>query len=197
VAAVEAGVYGRRPGYCPARRLVRSPDHRRLARSTDLPADFAQAAANFERLRELVTSIRSQRAEYGVEPGRWVAATIAGGSRTAFLNDQRAILCALARLDDSTLVVAETAEPPPQSLTISLGDITAYLPLAGLVDLEQERERLNAELAEAESQIERLTKLLNGPFADKAPAAVVAKEREKLERFEAGAAQIRERLEML
>jgi valyl-tRNA synthetase len=165
--------------------------------ASDLPADFAQAAANFERLRELVTSIRSQRAEYGVEPGRWVAATIAGGSLTVFLNDQRAILCALARLDDKALVVAETAEPSPQSLTISLGDITAYLPLAGLVDLEQERARLSDELAEAESQIERLTKLLNGPFAEKAPAAVVAKEREKLERFESGAAQIRERLEMM
>jgi valyl-tRNA synthetase len=165
--------------------------------ASDLPADFAQAAANFERLRELVTNIRSQRAEYGVEPGRWVAATIAGGSRTAFLNEQRAILRALARLDDEALVIAETAEPPPQSLTISLGDVTAYLPLAGLVDLAQERARLSDELAEAESQIERLTKLLNGPFADKAPAAVVVKEREKLARYEAGAAQIRERLEML
>jgi valyl-tRNA synthetase len=162
-----------------------------------LPADFAGAASAFERLRELVTAVRSQRAEYNVEPGRWVAATIAAGPLTPAFIQLRPILCALARLDEAELVVAETAAAPEQAVTISLGDITAYLPLAGLVDLEQERERLNAELAEAESQIERLTKLLNGPFADKAPAAVVAKEREKLERFEAGAAQIRERLEML
>jgi valyl-tRNA synthetase len=165
--------------------------------ATDLPADFAQAAAGFERLRELVTQIRSLRAEYGVEPGRWIVATIAAGSLAGTLRRQQAILCALARLDEEQLMITETAEPPAQSVTISLGDITAYLPLAGLVDLEQERARLAAELAEAESQIERLAKLLNSPFADKAPAAVVAKERGKLERFEAGAAQIRERLEML
>lgn len=163
----------------------------------DLPADFAEAAATFERLRELVTAVRSQRAEYNVEPGRWVAATIAAGSLTPAFNQLRPVLCALARLDDERLVLAETAVAPEQAVTISLGDITAYLPLAGLVDLEQERARLNAELAEAEGQIKRLTNLLNGPFAEKAPAAVVAKEREKLERFEAGAAQIRERLEMM
>ena len=162
-----------------------------------LPADFAEAAAAFERLRELVTAVRSQRAEYNVEPGRWVAATIAAGPLTPAFSQLRPVLCALARLDEAALVVAETAVAPEQAVTISLGDITAYLPLAGLLDLEQERERLNAELSEAESQIERLTKLLNGPFAEKAPAAVVAKEREKLERFEAGAAQIKERLGMM
>jgi valyl-tRNA synthetase len=165
--------------------------------SVTLPAEFAEAAATFERLRELVTAVRSQRAEYNVEPGRWVAATIAAGPLTPAFMQLRPILCALARLDEAELVVAETAVAPEQAVTISLGDITVYLPLAGLVDLEQERERLNAELAEAESQIERLTRLLNSPFAEKAPAAVVAKEREKLERFEAGAAQIKERLGMM
>ena len=54
-------------------------------------------------------------------------------------------------------------------------------PLAGMVDLAEERNRLEKELREARSHIERLEKLLAGDFAAKAPPALVQKEREKLE----------------
>ena len=43
------------------------------------------------------------------------------------------------------------------------------LPIAGLVDMEAERERMEKELADAEAQIERLEKLLASPFARKSP----------------------------
>jgi valyl-tRNA synthetase len=49
-----------------------------------------------------------------------------------------------------------------------------------LVDAAEERRRLEKDLAEAVAQIERLENLLASPFADKAPPAVVQKEREKL-----------------
>jgi valyl-tRNA synthetase len=59
------------------------------------------------------------------------------------------------------------------------------------VDLGQERARLNRELAEAESQIVRLEKLLASDFANKAPEAVVAKERGKLAAYKETAEKIR------
>jgi len=52
-----------------------------------------------------------------------------------------------------------------------------------MMDLAADKVRLEKELKEAESHIERLEKLLSGDFAGKAPAAVVAKEREKLEGY--------------
>jgi valyl-tRNA synthetase len=157
----------------------------------------AQAAAEFELIRELARQIRAARAEYSVEPAKWIAASLAGGGRTAFLQSQRPILSALARLDESQFIIAESVAAPDNAVTLALGEVTAYLPLAGMLNLSQEKERLQKELAEAEAQIKRLSGLLNGPFAQKAPPQIVAKEQEKLADYEAEAAQLRERLASL
>jgi valyl-tRNA synthetase len=65
-------------------------------------------------------------------------------------------------------------------VALVVSGIEIYLPLAGLVDVEEERARLEKELAETQRQAQRLEQLLVGPFAQKAPPAVVQKEREKL-----------------
>jgi valyl-tRNA synthetase len=104
------------------------------------------------------------------------------------------VLAFLARLDEGNLTIAETAAAPDNAITISLGDVTAYLPLSGMVDLDQERERLEKELAELNQQIERVGNLLSSPFSEKAPAAVVQKERDKLERLQASREEVSERL---
>ena len=87
--------------------------------------------------------------------------------------------------------------PPEQVITLSLGEISCYLPLAGMVDLDKERERLTKELADLEQQIKRVTGLLNSPFAQKAPEAVVQKERDKLADLQASQTEIKERLAAL
>ena len=69
-----------------------------------------------------------------------------------------------------------------------------YLPLAGLVDLAKEKTRLEKELKEAASHIERLEKLLAGDFANKAPAALVQKERDKLTAYKETAEKIKAQL---
>ncbi|MBX7251277.1 MAG: hypothetical protein K1X50_04780, partial [Candidatus Promineofilum sp.] len=125
---------------------------------------------------------------------RYIPAVIAAGDRTAFLTGQRPILVALARLDDAHLSITATAEPPAQALTLALGPVTCYLPLAGMVDLDAEQARLIKELAELDKQIARLTGLLDSPFAQKAPPAVVQKEREKLAALQASRTEIAGRL---
>ena len=152
------------------------------------------AAQDFELIRELVRRIRNARVEAGVEPSRFVPALIAGGDKLRLLEAERASLAALARLDGQDLTIAADVTPPAQVVTLALGPITCYLPLAGMVDLAAERSRLEKEEAELSQQIERLTGLLNSPFAQKAPAAVVQKERDKLAGLEAGQREIRERL---
>ena len=167
---------------------------------TPLPLGEAQkgsSAADFETARELIRRIRNARAEQGVEPARYIPAVITAGERAKFIAEQRPILVALARLDDANLTIAPTAEPPAQALTLALGPLTCYLPLAGMVDLAAERVRLTKETAELDKQIERLSGLLGGPFAEKAPAAVVQKEREKLAGLQASRAELAARLEGL
>jgi valyl-tRNA synthetase len=75
-----------------------------------------------------------------------------------------------------------------------VGPVEVYLPLAGMADPGAERARLEKELAEAQSHIARLEKLLGSDFADKAPAAVVKKEREKLAGYKQTAQKIKGQL---
>jgi valyl-tRNA synthetase len=158
---------------------------------------FAEPAADFERLRELVRQIRAARSAHKVEPGRFIAATIVAGEMADFLNEQRPILAFLARLDEEKLDILPTGEAPEDAATVPMGDITAYLPLVGMVDVEKERARLAAELEELAQQIGRVSGLLSGEFAQKAPPPVVERERDKLARFEASHKEITERLEAL
>jgi valyl-tRNA synthetase len=132
-----------------------------------------------------------------VEPARKIGAILAAGRKTAVFQAQRATLAALARLDEANLTIVAEAEAPETAVTLALGDITCYLPLAGMVDLDKEKERLGRELAELEPQIARLSNLLDSSFAAKAPTAVVQKEREKLAQLQASQAELRERLDDL
>jgi valyl-tRNA synthetase len=101
----------------------------------------------------------------------------------------------LAGLDESQIVIEEsTAEKPEGAAALVVGPVEIYLPLAGMIDLEQERTRLEKELAEAESHITRLEALLASGFASKAPEAVVAKEREKLAAYQQTAEKIKAQL---
>ncbi|MCA9959808.1 MAG: class I tRNA ligase family protein, partial [Anaerolineales bacterium] len=159
--------------------------------------DFSAAAADFEQLRELVTRIRAARSEQGVEPAKWITAMIAAGDKGTFYQSQHAILSFLARLDPERLTIAANLEAPTQALTLALGDLTCYLPLAGMVDLDKEKERLQKESGALEKEIQRLTNLLNSPFAQKAPTAVVQKERDKLAQLQASHAELSERLNTL
>ncbi len=158
---------------------------------------YTEEAAAFEQLRELVTNIRAARAAQGVEPAKWITALLSAGEKADFYEAQRPILAFLARLDVDQLTIAASLDAPEQALTIALGDVTCYLPLAGMVDLAQEKARLEKELADLDKEIKRLTGLLNSPFAEKAPPPVVQKERDKLAQAQFSHAELGERLASL
>jgi len=87
-------------------------------------------------------------------------------------------------LDAASLnILTSLSEKPQGSAALVIGHVEIYLPLTGLIDIDEERQRLQKELKEVNSQIQRLEQLLAGPFANKAPAAVVQKERDKLSKF--------------
>jgi len=155
----------------------------------------ADKIADFELLQEIVRSIRNLRAEKSVAPSKRIAATFAGGGKTALVNDQAKVMAALAGLDESQVEITESLKEKPEgAAALVVGPVEIYLPLAGMVDLEQERARLEKELSEANSQIARLEKLLASDFARKAPEAVVTKEREKLAAYKETADKIKAQL---
>ena len=159
------------------------------------PARLDDAAeAQMAVLMELVRGIRNVRAEYNVEPGKRIPAIIAAGALAPVLEARRPVLELLARLDASALTITAQAEAPAQAASVVVGDVAAYLPLAGLVDLDAERARLQKSLAQLEGHIKGSQTKLAGPFAEKAPADVVAAVRQRLAEMEAEAAQLREQL---
>ena len=160
-------------------------------------AAFAGAEGRMELVMELVRSIRNRRAEYDVTPGKRIPAAIAAGDGAGWLNEQRAVLCSLAKLDSDQLIIKPTIQAPDQAATVVVGDVVCYLPLAGLVDLEAERKRLSSKLSEIEGRIARSEGLLAGDFAQKAPAHVIQRERDKLADLQTEQAKLKERLAAL
>ncbi len=160
-------------------------------------AVFTDAEADMAMIIELIRGIRNVRSEYNVEPGKRVTALFAGGEKTDLLNTQRDILIQLARLDDKRVTIQSALQPPEQVATVVVSPVTCYLPLAGLIDLEAERARLQKDLDQVIALIERSQKQLAGPFAEKAPPDVVQRERDKLADLKQRREQLQERLQGL
>jgi valyl-tRNA synthetase len=168
-------------------------------------ADYPQAATalidesgerDWEQVQEIVRGIRNIRNESGVEPGRWIEAIIVDSQRAAGLEAQRPIISRLARVAlDKLQVTSSLAEQPQNATTLVAGSAEVYLPLAGMVDLAEERARLAKELERIEADVERrAAKLANENFVSRAPAAVVQRERDALAEAQATAAKLRERI---
>jgi len=159
--------------------------------------DKAETEVNL--IMEAIRAIRNARAEYEVEPGKHIAATIAAGPHYDTFAAQQHILTRLAHIDPGQIVIAATLPGKPEkSVSLVVGHVEIYLSLAGMVDLDAERERLKKDLAKVEEQIARTEGLLaNENFTSKAPAHVVERERSKLADLQEHATRIRERLESL
>ncbi len=150
------------------------------------------ALSEMAALQDVIRAIRNARSEYKVEPNKRVAALVQAGAHAAMLNGNRAAIESLARVEG--LTIAEVLPAPAQAMTYALGEITVYLPMAGLVDLEAEKKRLTDELAAIEGQIVKSEALLASDFAKRAPAQVIEKEKTKLAEALAKREQLKERL---
>ena len=168
-----------------------------LARWPVPDKDYAEAD-QFELVKELVRAIRNVRAEKSVPARREIPVLIQAGESAAMLQGQAQILASLARLDPEQLEISEALQTKPENaVPLVVGSVEAYLPLKGMLDLDEERKRLSSELEDAGDQINRLEKLLASPFAEKAPADVVARERERLESFRDTAGRLKAQLDAL
>jgi valyl-tRNA synthetase len=157
------------------------------------------AESRMETLMELVRGIRNVRAEYDVQPGRAVAARVEAGEAAGWLDEYREVLIRLARVDPARLeIAARIDDPPDQAASVALGYVTAYLPLAGLLDVDAERKRLADQIEETQRLVAEKAALLGRDgFVSKAPAEVVERERERLAGLQAALESLRERLEAL
>ncbi|MGB3304708.1 MAG: valine--tRNA ligase [Thermomicrobiales bacterium] len=155
-----------------------------------------EAEAAFGALMELVRGIRNARTEAGVEPARWISADIWAGDLTPALEGARGELGFLARIADDQLRFYEgVPEQREQALTVLAGNVVASLPLADMVDLAAERERLQKELDDAIAEQGRAQKQLsNESFVSRAPEHVVKVQQDRLARATEQIAVLQQRL---
>ena len=166
----------------------------------ELPAyQDAVAEGNMTLLMEAIKAIRNIRAEMKVAPGQKVEILILAPAalQRAVIETGKADILKLA--GGASVELFETlAEKPSQAASAVLEGVEIYLPLKGLMDLDKEVARLEKEISLATLDQQSLeAKLSNPGFTGKAPAQVVAKERERLEGIVARAAALEERLREL
>ena len=150
-------------------------------------------------LIEIVRAIRNVRAEYDVPPAKRIAVEVAAGERLELLQRQRTLLTEQARIEPAGLALErELAQKPAHALTLVIGGVEVYVPLAGMIDLDAERERLQKEIVRIEGEIQRVDNLLaNAGFLKKAPVEVVERERAKRGEHLENIEKLRRRLQSL
>jgi valyl-tRNA synthetase len=161
-------------------------------------AEFTDPAAEAEIgwVVDLVTAIRSLRAEMNIPPATLIPLVLVGDvaqarQRAMHWND---VIKRMARLADISF--AERAPEGSVQLLVR-GDVAA-LPLKGVIDLSAEKARLDKELARADADIRRVdAKLANEKFIANAPEEIVDEEREKREAAVARKTKILEALDRL
>ncbi|MVA97462.1 valine--tRNA ligase [Nitratireductor sp. CAU 1489] len=142
------------------------------------------AAAEINWLVDLVSGIRSVRAEMNVPPSATAPLVLVGAEPLTKerLKRHGEAIGRLARVSEIT----EKNEAPKGSAQIVVGEATACLPLGDLIDLKAEADRLEKEIAKLDGEISRIQKkLANEKFVARAPEGIVASEREKMAEFQA------------
>jgi valyl-tRNA synthetase len=160
--------------------IMIAPYPKPVRRRVDLEAEREMAV-----VMGVVTAIRNIRGEMHLAPGLTLSAIVKPGPEapTALVRANAPLIQTLAR---ATVTVDPEASRPRSSALGVVGDVEVYVALEGVVDLGAERQRLQKEIKRAEDAIAfGRAKLARPEFAERAPAEIVDKEREKVAQQEA------------
>jgi valyl-tRNA synthetase len=156
------------------------------------------AKADIEWLKAVILGVRNIRGEMNIPPGKELTVLLANGDdkdRTRLAQNSQ-YLKKLAKLEEVRWLA--TGEEAPVAATALAGELEILVPMAGLIDKNAEIARLAREIAKLDSDLARLGgKLSNESFVAKAPAAVVAKEREKMDAQQQALDTLKEQLQRI
>ena len=146
---------------------------------------------------DVIRAIRNMRSEMNVPLGKKADCIIAANKEEllAVLQQTAPYIINLATLEQLNLQLT-LPEKPEQAVTAVVQGIEIFLPLKGLIDMDKEIARLQKEVEKVNKEIERLEKKLNNAgFVAKAPAEVIAGEKEKLAKYQDSKVALTSRLE--
>ena len=158
-----------------------------------IPARNTEIEAEVEWLQNVLLAVRRIRGEMNISPGKPLDVLYENASEAdlALIDKNLNFLQRMGRLESFTKVEGTA----PESAVMVIGKMRLLIPLAGLIDKEQELARLTREIGKIEPTITMLTNKLGNPgFTDKAPAKVVEGERAKLSDAENQLRELKEQL---
>jgi valyl-tRNA synthetase len=167
------------------------------ADASEMDADVAET---FDLIQELVSGVRGIKSDYGIGLGTEIDATVSvPAGREDLAATVREHAGYFEKLASVTgLTVEPEADKPSASASVVVGRCEVFVPLAGVIDLEQERDRLRKEIDQKEDFLQSVRQKLDNPeFVNKAPDEVVEKERRKKDDALAELDRLRENLEDL
>ena len=159
--------------------------------------DF-RANEDIEWLKAVIEGVRNIRGEMNIPPGKELSVLLRKGDENdrLRLSKNSQYLRKLAKISHIDWLAADDAVP--LAATALAGELEILVPMAGLIDKDAEINRLNREIGKLESDQTRLQgKLNNAAFVDKAPAAVVAKEKGKMHTQRQALETLREQLQRI
>lgn len=154
-----------------------------------------QAIDDIEWVMACILGVRKIRSGMNILPSKPLPILLQNSSAddAARLDSNRDFLMTLAKLESVTIL--SEGDEIPESATALVGEMKLLIPMAGLIDKAAELARLTKEIAKLEKDLERVSgKLANPNYVEKAPAAVVEKEKAKQAEIQSSLEKLKEQL---
>ncbi|CAH0990817.1 Valine--tRNA ligase [Sinobacterium norvegicum] len=154
-----------------------------------------QAEIDIEWVKGVIVGVRNIRGEMNISPNKPLSILLKNGNADdkARLANNQQFLMSLAKLEAITWL--EPDDEAPMSATSLVGDMELLIPMSDLIDKDAEAARLNREIEKQAKELGKISGKLNNPkFVDKAPEAVVEKERKKLNELQTAVTKLEEQL---
>ncbi len=147
----------------------------------DTTLQHPAAEAELQWVKSIIVAIRTIRSEMNVSPAKLLTVLLDKGTHTDHhgIQTHLPLIATLAKLE--TLRWLGKDETPPESAVAYLNELAILIPLTGLIDKNEETNRLLREINKLIKEIEKISEKLQNPqFVNKAPQIVVEKERSRL-----------------
>ena len=158
---------------------------------------FDKEEAIIEKMKKLIVEIRNIRTKMNVHPTKKSKLLIISNSIEKEIKEAEEFLLKLGFANE-IVIVKDEKEVPQNAVSIVVDELKVFIPFEELVDIEEERKRLEGEKAKLEAEVLRGEKMLSNPgFVNKAPEAKVNEEKAKLENYKQMLQNVEERLKSL
>ena len=159
--------------------------------------NFAKEEKQIEKIKQIIIGIRNIRTNMNVHPAKKSTLIFVTENDEEMIIDSQEFIKKLG-FADKIIVQGNKNNIQQNAMSVLSEELEVYLPFDELVDIEEEKKRLQGEKQKLEAEVERASKMLSNPgFVNKAPENKIKEEKEKLEKYKQMLENVEERLSKL